>query len=226
MNGKQIIFGIVGLAAVALVVAAVYVIRGGQGQNDTAVDVPKYTIQLSPADHIIGSTSAPVQVVEYAAPVCPICARWDMTIFPAFKKQYIDTGKAYYVFRVYPLRPVDVAVEAMARCLPKSAYFQFIDMMYRNQPKWDPDGYQIPDQQAALVDMGKVAGMTPEQVDSCTANEPELKKIAAVGEFASKTYNIDSTPSFIIDGVFHQQDMMASDSLSQVLDAEMKKKQS
>jgi protein-disulfide isomerase len=226
VNGKQIAFGIVGLAAVVLVVAAVYVMRAGSGQTEEAVDIPKFTIQLSPADHIIGSTSAPVQVVEYAAPVCPICAHWDMTTFQAFKKQYIDTGKVYYVFRVYPLRSVDLAVEAMARCLPKTAYFSFIDMMYRNQSKWDPDGYEIPNQQAALVDMGKIAGMTPEQVDSCTANQAELQKISAIGEYASKTYNINSTPSFIVDGVFHQQDFMATDGMQQVLDAEVKKKQS
>ncbi len=104
------------------------------------------------------------------------------------------------MFRVFPLNPVDVAVEAMARCLPKSSYFQFIDMMFRNQSKWDPDGYKIPDVHAALINMGRIAGMSAEKVDSCITNQDELNKIAAVGEHANKAYGINGTPSFIVDG--------------------------
>ncbi len=224
MNGKQILYGIVAAACVGLVAASYFVFHSASATSDYTADIPKYTIQLTATDHTLGSPNAPVQVVEYAAPTCPICARWDMTIFPGFKKNYVDTGKVYYVFRVFPLQAVDVAVEAMARCLPKSDYFAFIDMMYHNQPKWDPDGYRIPDQQAALIEMGKSVGMTPEKVDSCTANESELKKISDIGEYAGKSYNINSTPSFLVDGAFHQQDFMTADGMQQVVDAELKKK--
>ena len=224
MNGKQLLTGLVAVAIVGLGLAAYFVLRNNSADTDIADDIPKFTIRLSPSDHTLGSPAAPVQVVEYAAPTCPICARWDMTVFPAFRTAYVDTGKVLYVFRVFPLQSVDVAVEAMARCLPKSGYFPFIDMMYHNQPKWDPDGYQIPDVQAALVDMGKVVGMSPARVDSCTSNQTELQKAAAVGEYAGKTYNINSTPSFIIDGVFHQPDMMTPDGMKQAIDAELKKK--
>ncbi len=227
VNTRQFIFGLVAVAAVGLALAAYFVYWGGSSESsDITADLPRYTMQISPSDHTLGSPSASVQVVEYAAPTCPICARWDMTVFPAFKRAFVDTGKVLYVFRVFPLQSVDVAVEAMARCLPKSGYFQFIDMMYRNQSKWDPDGYQIPDVQGALVDMGKRAGMSPAQVDSCTANQAELQKISAIGEYANKTYNINSTPSFIIDGAFHQQDMMTPESMRQTVDAELKRKQS
>jgi protein-disulfide isomerase len=224
VNGKQLLMGLVAVAVVGLVLAAYFVLKSTSAEPDLADDMPKFSIQLSPGDHTLGSPTAPVQVVEYAAPTCPICARWDMTVFPTFKQTYVASGKVFYVFRVFPLQSVDVAVEAMARCLPKSGYFQFIDMMYRNQPRWDPDGYQIPDVQAALVDMGKVVGMSAPQVDSCTSNQAELQRIAAIGEYAGKTYNINSTPSFIIDCVFHQPDMMTPASMKQVIDAELKKK--
>lgn len=226
MNGKQILGGLVAVGAIVLAIAAYYVFKGGSSDTtaaDIASDLPKFTIVLSPADHALGSPNAPVQVVEYAAPTCPICARWDKTVFPTFKPAYVDTGKVHYIFRVFPLQSVDLAVEAMANCLPKSGYFQFIDMMYRNQEKWDPDGYQIPDVQAALVDMGKIVGLDAAKVDSCTSDQVALQKAAAIGEYAGKTYNINSTPSFIIDGVFHQQDMMAPDTMKQVMDAEVKR---
>jgi protein-disulfide isomerase len=163
-------------------------------------------------------------MVEYAAPTCPICAHWDMTVYPSFKAAYVDTGKVFYVFRVYPLQSVDVAVEAMGRCLPKDGYFPFIDMMYRSQSKWDPDGYQIPDVKAALVDMGQVVGMSAAQVNSCISNQAQLEKISAAGEYAAKNYSIHGTPSFIIDGVFHQQDVMTWPDLQEFLNAELAKK--
>lgn len=226
MNGKQLVFGIVMAAGVGLCVAAYFIVWGGSGGSDSTVDVPKYAITLSPSDHTLGSPTAPVQVVEYAAPTCPICARWDMTVFQGFKSAYVDTGKVHYIFRVFPLQAVDLSVEAMARCLPQSGYFPFIDMMYHNQYQWDPDGFQIPDQKAALVQMGKAAGMTEAQVDRCTSDQAALKRASDIGGYAQKTYSINSTPSFIIDGVFHQQDFMSPEGMHAVLDAELKKRQS
>jgi protein-disulfide isomerase len=226
VNGKQLVFGLVAVAAAGLCLAAYFVFVSGSGGSDLTDDAPKYTIKLAASDHMLGSPKAPVQVVEYAAPVCPICARWDMTVFQDFKSSYIDAGKVHYVFRVYALRPVDLAVEAMANCLPKSGYFPFIDMMYRNQSQWDPDGNEIPDQQAALVHMGKIAGMTEAQVNRCSTDQVALKKASDIGTYAQNTYNINSTPSFIVDGVFHQQDFMTPEGMHAVLDEEIKKKQS
>ena len=223
VTSKQLAFGLVAIAIAGLGLAAYFVFWGNSSDEDFA-DLAKMKVVLSAGDHTLGDKSAPVQMVEYAAPVCPVCARWDMTVFPSFKPAYVDTGKVLYVFRVFPLRSVDLAVEGMARCLPKQSYFQFIDMMYRNQPKWDPDGYDIPDEHAALVGMGKVAGMSASQVDSCTNNHTELQKASAIGEYANKTYGINSTPSFIIDGVFHQQDVMTWADLQDVLNGELSKK--
>lgn len=198
MNRKQLLYSLVAVAAVALLVAAYQVFFGGSGSGLSSNG--ELTVDLQPADHTLGSPKAPVQFVEYAAPTCPHCAHWNEEVFPILKKNYIDTGKVYYVFRVLPLSSVDVAVEAMARCLPKSSYFQFIDMMFRNQEKWDPDGYDVPDVHAALIDMGRIAGMSGEQVDRCISNQDELNKISQIGQDATKRYGINSTPSFIIDG--------------------------
>lgn len=204
MNSKQIVYGLVAAAAIALGVVAYLVFFGSSG-GGLSESGGKLSVVLTPTDHTLGSPNAPVQFVEYAAPSCPHCAHWNEEVFPQFKKTYIDTGKVYYVFRVFPLSSLDVAVEAMARCLPKESYFQFIDMMFRNQYRWDPDGYNIPDIHAALVDMGRIAGMSQAQVDSCISNQDELNKISAVGEHASKAYGINGTPSFVVDGELNTQ---------------------
>lgn len=223
MSAKQLVFGLVAVAIVGLGLAAYFVFWGSSGEDELS-DLPRYTINITPTDHTLGNPNAPVQMVEYAAPTCPICARWDMTVFPDFKKAYVDTGKVFYVFRVFPLRSLDLAVEGVARCLPKSGYFGFMDMMYRNQSKWDPDGYDIPDVHAALIGMSKTAGLSAAQAETCSNDKTQLQNASAVGEYAGKTYNINSTPSFIIDGVFHQQDVMTWNSLQEFLNTELGKK--
>jgi len=219
---NQFLFGIVAVALIGLGVAAWLVFRGGSDSNIT--DIPRYTVSVDARDHALGSPNAPVQFVEYGAPTCPVCSNWFTTVFPSFKQSYVDTGKVLYVFRVFPLQPVDLAVEAMGRCLPHEKYFPFIDMMWRNQSKWDPDGYQIPDIHAALVLMGGEAGMPEAQVNKCTSDRGVLQAVSAAGQKAGTTYNINSTPSFLIDGAFHQQDVMTYEGLEAVLNAEIARK--
>ncbi len=223
MTRTQFVYALAVLAIAALL-GALYLVYFGGSDASLSDASPTFTITLQPRDMTLGSPQAPVQVVEYAAPSCPICARWDMAVFETFKKEYVDTGKVFYVFRVFPLRPLDSAVEAMARCLPKDSYFTFIDMMYRNQDKWDPDGNDIPDVHASLIQMGGIAGMNEDKVNACISNQPALDAITKVGQYATTSYGIDSTPSFIIDGKFHQQDFMTPEAMRRLLNAELKQK--
>ena len=129
-----------------------------------------------PSDRTMGNPKAPVTVIEYGAPTCPICAHFDANEFPQLKKKYIDTGKVFYVFRVFPLRPMDGDVEKMARCLPEDKYFAFIDLLFRNQPKWDAAEYPGIDGSfmAELVKHGPDCGMSAEQVDNASPTRQRM----------------------------------------------------
>ena len=141
MNRTNMLIGLVAIAVIALGVAAYFVFTGGS--SDSTASVGPMAIILTKDDHTLGSKSAPLTVLEYAAPTCPHCAHFDMDIFPQFKKDYIDTGKVFFIFRVFPLNPVDVAAEAMARCLPEDNYFQFLDLLYRKSIQMGPG--RLPD---------------------------------------------------------------------------------
>lgn len=202
MNRKPLLLGLIAVAVIALGVMAWFLFFNNSGGDELSLTSAggQYHVQLSDRDRPLGSPKAPVVMVEYAAPTCPVCAHFDKDIFPLIKQKYIDTGKVYYIYRVFPLSSVDVAAEAMARCLPKESYFSFIDFLYHNQPRWDPDGNVIPDVHAALVDMGRVAGMSGDKVDACINNADEQKKITDVGNYAQTTYEINATPTFIVNG--------------------------
>jgi protein-disulfide isomerase len=198
MNRTQALIGVIVVAVIALAVGAYFVFMAPSKDAAAASSGPGVT--LTKDDHTLGSPNAPVTVIEYAAPTCPHCAHFDMDVFPDFQREYIDTGKVYFVFRVFPLNAVDVAAEAMARCLPKENYFSFLDLLYRNQSQWDPDGYTIPDVHGALVHMGAIAGMSSTQVDTCISDQAAAKRIQQVGGDAETRYGVYQTPSFIING--------------------------
>ncbi|HEY1961550.1 MAG TPA: thioredoxin domain-containing protein [Rhizomicrobium sp.] len=223
MTRKQLLYGVVGIAVIALLVGAWFVFYGGGGSSSESESADRANVTVSQSDRTLGNKNAPITMVEYAAPSCPHCSHFNEAMFPQLKANYIDTGKVYYIFRVFPLSSVDVAVEAMARCLPANNYFQFIDLMFRNQPKWDPDGYQIPDVHGALVEMGRIAGMSAEQVDRCIGNQAEQQRITKVGEDAQTRYSVNGTPTFITNGQIHST-FANYQELKDYLDAQLKKK--
>jgi len=44
-----------------------------------------------------------VTLVEFSDYQCPFCKRHFSTVYPALKKDYVDTGKLRYVFRDFPI---------------------------------------------------------------------------------------------------------------------------
>ena len=203
MNRNQYLLALIVIAIVILGGGAWYVFYGNNSGSDAAAasgGTTRGNFTITSYDRTMGNPKAPMLVVEYAAPTCPHCAHFDADLFPQFKKDWIDTGKAYYVFRVFPLNAVDVAVEGMARCMPPEHYFDFIDLMYRNQAKWDPDGYQIADVHGALIQMAQLAGMDAAKADACMNDMNTAKKTNDIAADAQKNYLIEHTPTIFANG--------------------------
>ena len=150
-------------------------------------------------DRTLGDPHAPIVAIEYAAPQCPFCAEMNAQGIPHLKADYIDTGKVFYVFRVYPIGPADIPAEAIARCLPADKYFPFIDLLYRNQAKWDPEN-GVQDVHGGLVAMARIAGLNGEKVEQCIADKDAQKQIFTVAQDAEKRFGINGTPTFVING--------------------------
>lgn len=214
---------IVGVIVVALALVAGYFVFGGGG-NKNKVD--NAAVVLRADDRFLGDPKASVILLEYAAPSCPHCARLNATLIPKIKQEYVETGKVLYIFRAISLGgPTDGAVEAIARkCLPADKYFQFIDLMFRNQPKWDPDGYQIPDVHAAIVQMAGLMGVSPQEADRCMTDQAELDRINKVGAEAFTKYKVNQTPTLIINGTTVEDTEMSWPQLKAKLDLLLSKK--
>lgn len=186
--------------------------------------------EIQPSDRVLGNPKSKVVLIEYGAPSCPVCANFNAQAIPRLKANYMDTGKIFYVFRVFPLRPDDGSAEKIARCLPEDKYFAFIDLLFKNQSKWDvefsfenpalakPEGVHD-----GLVLLGRIAGMSREQVDQCMVNKAEddrINKGAADGE---ARYSITGTPTFILNGTNIGSGNIPYDTMAKLLDTELAK---
>jgi len=151
-------------------------------------------------DMTMGNPAAKVVFIEYAAPMCPHCAHFNNDILPDIKKAYIDTGKVFYVFRVYPIGAPDGVAEKLARCLPKAKYFPFMDQLFHSQQQWDPE-FGVQDVRGALLQQARIAGMSEEQFNACTTDTKEEAMINQVASDGQARYNITGTPTVVVNGV-------------------------
>jgi protein-disulfide isomerase len=217
------------VGAIVLIAAAGigYYLTSGSSSDSTSAGAG---YELVPTDRGLGNRNAKVVLIEYGAPSCPVCANFNANTFPQVKAKYIDSGKVYYVFRVFPLRSDDGMAEKIARCLPEDKYLPFIDLLFKNQAKWDVEFSQVNPAVATpegvhqgLVLLGRIAGMSAEQVDQCMVNKAEDDRINKVASEGEARYSINSTPTFILNGVKIGSGNLAFDTVSKLLDAELAK---
>jgi protein-disulfide isomerase len=147
----------------------------------------------------LGNAQAKVTVIEYASVGCPVCAKWQAEVYPAFKAKYVDTGKVHYVFREMLVgEGAEVALAAngflLARCAGPDKYFPVIDAIFADQQQ----AFQAP--RDVLSNVAKSVGMTDDQFNKCIEDEAAIKALNDRVEEHVKTDGVNSTPTFVING--------------------------
>ncbi|MEM1399052.1 MAG: DsbA family protein [Pseudomonadota bacterium] len=168
---------------------------------------------LTEFDMVMGDPTAPVPIVEYASFTCPHCAAFHNDVMPDVKANLIDTGQANLVFRDFPLDGVALRAGMLARCLPTEAYFPFIDILFKQQPQW----LRASDPVAELRKFGRLSGLTEEQMDACLVDEELANKIIALRTEGEQVYQVDSTPSFVINDTL-RRGSISYDALTRFVD--------
>jgi protein-disulfide isomerase len=167
-------------------------------------------------DVVLGSDKAPVTIIEYASMTCPHCAHFEATTFPELKKRYIDTGKVRYMMREFPLDALAAAGFMLARCAGPDKYEAIIETLFAKQADWVV--------QQPLEPLGAIAkqfGFTDDSFKACLANQKVLDNITAVRDNAVNKLQVNSTPTFFINGKRFVGDI-SIDQIAKEIDPQLK----
>ncbi|MBL4804483.1 MAG: DsbA family protein [Alphaproteobacteria bacterium] len=146
-------------------------------------------------ERILGDPSAPIKITEHSSFSCPHCAHFHRDTYPALKENLIDTGEAYLVFSDFPLNAPALHASLAARCVDEDRYFDFVDMLFSRQDDWATQPNYLSILEGYAADFGLDKATFAACVQNKELQETLLNKIRAV----QQQYNINSTPSFVIN---------------------------
>jgi protein-disulfide isomerase len=152
---------------------------------------------LTKAERFVGKPDAKTTVNEYFSLTCTHCAAFSQTTLPEIQSKLIDTGLVRWVFHDYPLDQVALTAAMVARYLPVDRYEPFVNALFATQDRWAfARGVNTTDE---LWKIAGLAGMARATFDKAVADTDLRNWILARQKADESKWQIDSTPSFVID---------------------------
>lgn len=166
---------------------------------------------------LMGNPSAKVKLVEYGSYTCSHCRDFSAEASEEVRK-LVDTGKMSFEFRTYVRDPIDLTTALLARCGGKDVFYPLSEQFFANQgAMFDKVQGQdaafkavesmAPTQRfgaianiAGLVEFAQQRGVSADQAKQCLADTAAAERLAKGVETANAQYNIQGTPSFLING--------------------------
>ena len=165
-------------------------------------NLPSYgetLLDLLEDDFVIGDESAPITIIEYASLSCSHCADFHTNTLETLKEEYIDSGKVRFVFRDFPFNYPALLGSMVLRCIPEDVRYDYMNALFQLQTNWvDKESTKTTQELFKIMQSG---GMTKEEFDTCITNVDLENKILQGVIGAQSEFNIQSTPSFLVNGI-------------------------
>jgi protein-disulfide isomerase len=154
-------------------------------------DAPRHTIEVTADDPSIGSSSAPVTLVEFSDFQCPFCQRVAPTL-KQVKEKYGD--KVRIVWKDFPLTQIHPqafkAGEAAHCAADQGKFWEYHDRLFANQQSLQPN-----DLKKHAADLGLDSGAFGTCLDSSKYGERVRDGVAE-----GSRLGVNSTPTIYING--------------------------
>jgi protein-disulfide isomerase len=182
-------------AAAVAFAATMLLAPGAALAQNTKVDLTQLMADQALPDVVEGEANAPVTVVEYASMTCSHCAAFHNQVYPTLKSKYIDTGKAKYMLREFPLDPLATAGFMLARCAGEKRE-PMVALLFAQQKNWA----FVEKPLDGLSNIVKQTGMSQESFESCLKDQQLYEKVNMVRDRAAEKFGVNATPTFFING--------------------------
>jgi protein-disulfide isomerase len=156
------------------------------------IDLPAPRVEVAATGPTRGPPDAKVTIVEFSDFQCPYCGAAFGTV-EQLMQQY--AGKVKLVFRQFPL-PIhpqaEKAAEASLCAADQKKFWEFHDLLFRNQKKLDASD---------LKTYAASAGLDGPKFAQCLDSGDKKKQVELDLE-AGQAAGVNGTPAFFINGVF------------------------
>ena len=197
MKAKKILVGIVAIA-VLLAVVGYYVVMPMIIKSH----LPKPVLINTDNQPTLGNPAAKIHIVTFEDLKCANCARFNKTIFPTIKSDYIDKGIANYTMINLAFVQGSMPAANAARCVyaqNHDAFFAFIDAIFQNQPPETENWATLP---TLLSIAEKVPHINTDKLASCMIQSPYTTFINNNLTLARQILTPEVvTPSVFVNGV-------------------------
>jgi protein-disulfide isomerase len=187
-----------GLSATVLAIGSQSVLAQpalAPAKPSASVSIADLAVEGPLGDVVFGQAEAKIIIIEYASLTCSHCAKFHTDTFPALKKNYLDSGKAKYILREFPLDPLAMAGFMLARCEPEK-FYPLVDMLFTQQRNWAFVEKPV----SALTELVKQAGFTQESFEACLKRNEIYDGVNAVKNRGAEKLGVSATPTFFING--------------------------
>jgi protein-disulfide isomerase len=142
-------------------------------------------------DHMEGSLSAPVEIVEFGDYQCPYCGQ----AYPIIKDiQVLYEGQIKFIFRNFPLTEIHqhafLAAQSAEAAALQGKFWEMHDAIYENQARLSED---------LFLELATELGLDLEKFKKDVASAEVKEKVE--GDFESGVRSgVNGTPSFYVNG--------------------------
>ncbi len=186
--------GVVAIAGVAVVAYEATRPAAAASQYDPSLPAVKSN------GYVLGSATAPLEVVEYADFECPSCGQFANIIEPDVRTNFVNTGKIRLRFIDFPLdmhRNTWNASRAAACADEQGKFWQMHDAIFQAQDRWNGEATSNPDK--VLKAIAKQIGLNSAQFDQCVDSHRTQAKVQAHYTIA-RDMHVQATPTFNVNG--------------------------
>jgi protein-disulfide isomerase len=187
----------IGVAAVAVAgLATISYLATRPKQEVRTVDPSLPPVQAE--GYLMGSATAPVQIIEFADFECPSCGNFATITEPDVRKRIIAPGLASIRYFDFPLpmhRNTWAASNAAACASDQGKFWEMHDRLFQGQDQWNGEATGRP--KGVFKDYAKELGLNVDQWEDCFDSKKHQPRIQANAQEAERR-KVSMTPTFII----------------------------
>lgn len=152
-----------------------------------------------PEGYVLGSASAPVEIVEYADFECPGCGQFATVTEPDVRARLVNTGLAryrFYDFQVNGAHRNSPAASLAAACAAdQGKFWEMHDRLFAGQDEWNSEATDDP--KPVFARYAQQTGVSAARWTQCYDARTHVNRMAAHQQEALRA-QVQSTPTFVV----------------------------